>query len=585
MKKRTYKISIIKLLILSNCLIMACFFSINLYFSQKSYQNALEKEIKTQQEQKLIFISDKLEQSMDAIEFLARSIANNYSIINNILNYQKNKNSYEQIVFQNNMSQNLSAVAYSLKDIVSVNILMDDPQLRTTKLNGVYNYNGYAVDKGVAEIKELSSGWLYSRENGLELLPYVDHIITYVLRIYSGVYYGDALGHLVINLDESMFYEQIKPYNQDGAEILIYDWEGNIISSTDRDVLGKNMVETEYAVYDPAFQENSEFRKNKIISIYQMKESDYSILAVQDYAQITAAVKDVQKFLVRTFFVLFFSFLVFSAFLAYKISKPILQLAKGVMGVEEGDWNKRIEVKSRIYEIRVLNKEFNYKIEKIEKLVECILVQEKEKQKRDMEILQAQINPHFLYNTLETINWMALSMKQKEISQMVVLLGTFLRLSLNKGKNVYLVRDELNHLKCYLDIQNIRCGGKISFSLEVEEEVQECRMVKLLLQPLVENAILHGFDFRKGMGKILLKAYKEGEYLCFRVEDDGCGMTEEQINSICDMESESGYGLKNVIKRIAFYYGNGCGLTIHSIPGEGTAIEIKILSDVLNSLL
>lgn len=175
---------------------------------------------------------------------------------------------------------------------------------------------------------------------------------------------------------------------------------------------------------------------------------------------------------------------------------------------------------------------------------------------------------------------MALSKKQKEISNMVVLLGSFLRLSLNKGKNVYMVRDELNHLKCYLDIQNIRCRGKILFSSEIDETTLDYRMIKLLLQPLVENSILHGFDFRGGAGQIWLKVYMENEYIYFSVTDDGCGMSDELIRSIYDMKSDVGHGLKNVMKRISLYYGEDCGLTIQSKEQVGTTIEIKIMNQV-----
>ncbi len=584
MKERKHKISIIKLIILSNCVIMPSFFGINSYFNQRCYKKALEQEIETQQKQQLLFVNGELEQAMVAVEHQARAVVNNYSVIKCILNYQKNSGSYEQMVFQNNMNQNLSAVAYSLKDVVSVNILMEDEQLRTRKLNGIYNYDKYAPEEQVRKIREISSGWLWNTKNSLDNFPYVEHTITYVLHFYSGVYYGDALGHLVINLDENLFYAQMQPYNQEGAEMLMYDPEGNIISSTDRTILGKNIKETDYAGYIPEMNEDTG-SKDRIVSMYQAHDKDYTIIAIQDYTKIAQEVRQMQKFLFHIFLIIFFVFIAFSAFLAYKISKPILKLAKEVTGLNETDWTKRLEVRSSIYEIDVLSTEFNKKMEMIENLVTLTMMQEKAKRRSDMEVLQSQINPHFLYNTLETINWMVLRIKQKEISRMVVNLGTFLRLSLNKGKSVYLVGDELNHLKCYLDIHNIRCGGKIEFSLEMEEGIQELRMTKLLLQPLVENSIMHGFDFRGGAGELSLKVYREEGYLNFRLEDDGCGMTEEQIRDIYDMESDTGVGLKNVMKRIQFYYGKDCGLTIYSKLGEGTVIEMKILEDVPNSLL
>lgn len=148
-KGQPFKISINRLWVISNCLIMAAFFSLNSFFSQSSYKKVLEQQFKVKQYQMLVYISDTLEQSMQSIELLSRSTVNNYSIINNILNYKKNKNSYEQMVFQNNMNQNLSSVAYSLGDIISVNILLDDEGLKTTKINGVYDYGHYVTGSGL----------------------------------------------------------------------------------------------------------------------------------------------------------------------------------------------------------------------------------------------------------------------------------------------------------------------------------------------------------------------------------------------------------------------------------------------------
>lgn len=584
MKRRAFKISISKLLIWSNCLIMVAFFCINSFYSQKSYRRVLEQEFEGKQYQMLVYISDTLEQTMNSIELLARSTANNYNIINNIMNYRKNKNSYEQMVFQNNMSQNLSSLAYSLNDIVSVNILMDDDDLKTTKPNGVYDYDNYMKDGSAEMIREMSSGWISTRENQLAYQSYTPYIATYVLRVYSGLYYGDAVGHLVINLGEEMFYNQIKGYYEDEkSAILLYDKAGTVISSTDRSILGKNIADTEYGIYGAVLDEKVEMTSeemHKIFSRKQMEGRDIYVMAVTDYDRVIAPVRRTQKVVLLSSLALLLGFSLFSAFLAYKISKPILRLSREVTRFKGNDWNRRIEISSRIYEIDVLCTEFNHMTAQIGGLIESLLEQEKLKQKKELEILQAQINPHFLYNTLEAINWMALSMKQKEISNMVILLGTFLRLSLNKGKNVYRVRDELSHLKCYMDIQNIRCRGKIMYSAEIDESILDYRMVKLLLQPLVENSILHGFDFRGGIGQIWVKASMEEKYIYFSVTDDGCGMSEEKIRAILDLDSDVGHGLKNVMKRIALYYGETNGLTIHSTPEVGTTIEIRILSEV-----
>lgn len=586
MKRQAFKISISKLLILSNCLIMAAFFCISSFFSQRSYQKVLDREFEVKQYQMLVYISDTLDKSMNSIELLARSTANNYNIINNILNYKKNSNSYEQMVFQNNMNQNLSSLAYTMGDIVSVNILMEDENLKTTRINGVYHYENYTGEESCKRIQNMSSGWITTRENDLLNQVHTPYINTYVMRIYSGLYYGEGIGHLVINLNENLFYNQMKEYcRDDESTILFIDDRDNIISSTDRSVIGKRLPETAYDKYQKILtgKQNPDTESRlKVFNKKQLKEHGYYVMAVTDYDKAVAAFKQTQKMVLVSSIGLLCLFVVFSAFLAYKISKPILMLSKEVTNFKGRGWSRRTGKRSRIYEIDVLCTEFDHMTTQIDDLIKSLLKQEKLKQKKELEILQAQINPHFLYNTLEAINWMALSMKQKEISNMVILLGNFLRLSLNKGKNVYFVSDELNHLKSYMDIQNIRCRGKIEFSLDADSQVLKFRIIKLLLQPLVENSILHGFDFRGGAGQIWVKAFAEEDYIYFTVTDDGCGMEPELIEAVCDMNSDVGHGLKNVMKRIGLYYGEGCGLTIQSTMGIGTAIEIKILSEVPN---
>lgn len=275
-------------------------------------------------------------------------------------------------------------------------------------------------------------------------------------------------------------------------------------------------------------------------------------------------------------------FIVFITLLSYRISKPILLLSKKVTEFRGDNQKPVLELPTYIYEINVLVQEYNRMLDKIQSLIASLLQQEKQKQKKELEILQAQINPHFLYNTLEAINWMALSKKQKEISKMVILLGNFLRLSLNKGKNIYFVKNEIEHLKTYMEIQNIRCRGKIEFILDIEPSINDYRMIKLLLQPLVENAILHGFDHRGGEGTIRVEGYEDEEFMIFKIIDDGCGMFQSQIEDLYNMELETGHGLKNVMKRVSLYYGKGGAVVIRSELGKGTEIELKLYKEVTN---
>ena len=519
---------------------------------------------------------------MKSVELLARSTANNYNIINNILNYSGDVSSYEQMVFQNNMNQNLSSIAYSLNDIVSVNILLKDKTVQTTKQNGVYNYDRYASKDTVETIKKTTYGWIPTRKNYLHTSAYTEYISSYVQKIYSGLYYGGEIGHLVINVNEDLFYRMIQEYAGAHTKILLVNGDGVIVSGTERKLLGQNIEHTVYEDYRKLSADGEERKGKMLVSERTLDEHDFYILAITDYSYALSMFIATQKRVMAFSVALIIVFIVFITLLSYRISKPILLLSKKVTEFRGDNQKPVLELPTYIYEINVLVQEYNRMLDKIQSLIASLLQQEKQKQKKELEILQAQINPHFLYNTLEAINWMALSKKQKEISKMVILLGNFLRLSLNKGKNIYFVKNEIEHLKTYMEIQNIRCRGKIEFILDIEPSINDYRMIKLLLQPLVENAILHGFDHRGGEGTIRVEGYEDEEFMIFKIIDDGCGMFQSQIEDLYNMELETGHGLKNVMKRVSLYYGKGGAVVIRSELGKGTEIELKLYKEVTN---
>lgn len=309
MKRQKFIVSISKLLIVSSCLIMVLFLGADFYFTQKSYEKTLEKEVRVKQEQMLFYVGDTVEQLMESIELMARSTANNYSIINNILNYKKKSSAYDQLVFQNNMNQTLSSLAYSRDDIVSVNILLDDDKLRTTKINGVYDYNHYRGNDFAEQVQNIASGWIFTKKDNTGILSDSPYIASYVLRIYSGLYYGDALGHLVINVKEEFFYDLIQEYSQDQTKIFLLNEDGEIVSTTERELLGEKIQETEYEAYgqvcrnmEPAAQKEIEDSLGKkareedsIFEYTKLKGREMYILSFSDYSQALLPIKETQK--------------------------------------------------------------------------------------------------------------------------------------------------------------------------------------------------------------------------------------------------------------------------------------------------
>lgn len=219
-------------------------------------------------------------------------------------------------------------------------------------------------------------------------------------------------------------------------------------------------------------------------------------------------------------------------------------------------------------------------------LMEDIVAEHESKRKSEFDTLQSQINPHFLYNTLDIIVWMIENEQKQEAVKIVTALARFFRISLSKGKSIITVRDELEHVRNYLMIQQMRFKNKFVYEIDAEEEVLDLVSLKLMLQPLVENAIYHGMEFMDGDGEICVKVYREAEDLWFRISDNGLGMTQEQVKSLLGEKKHvssrrgSGIGVKNVNERIRLYFGADYGLTIQSEPDEGTIISIRLPAQI-----
>ncbi|REE69646.1 two-component system sensor histidine kinase YesM [Paenibacillus taihuensis] len=271
--------------------------------------------------------------------------------------------------------------------------------------------------------------------------------------------------------------------------------------------------------------------------------------------------------------------------LAYLITgatvKRILLLKKKMRLVQEGVLNVEVHSTSRD-EIGELTDSFNHMIKRIGILVDEQYQNGKEIKNLELKALQAQINPHFLYNTLELINWKAIDNEVPEIAVISQSLAKFYKLSLNKGKDIVSIIDEINHIRAYVQIQNLRFDNKIKLEVRIAPVLHNCNILKLILQPLVENSIIHGIlEARdRDEGIITITGFQEKNDIILAVEDDGVGMLPEQAEGLLANgnanDEVQGYGVRNINHRIKLCYGQEYGLTYRSSPGKGTMVEIRI---------
>ncbi len=292
---------------------------------------------------------------------------------------------------------------------------------------------------------------------------------------------------------------------------------------------------------------------------------------------------EVKTRLFMVFVVAFFLFLlaVINAYISSKITAPIQELEKSVNALEAGELDAEVYLGGS-YEIQHLGRSIGVMAKRIQALMKDIVSEHESKRKSEFDTLQSQINPHFLYNTLDIIVWMIENEQKQEAVKVVTALARFFRISLSKGRSIIPVRDELEHVRSYLTIQQKRFKNKFTYRIEAQDEVLSLACLKLTLQPLVENAIYHGMEFMDGDGEILVKAERDGERLCITIADNGLGMTAEQVQGLLTGKTRSasgkgsGIGVKNVNERIRLYFGEDFGLDIRSEPDEGTEILIRL---------
>lgn len=265
------------------------------------------------------------------------------------------------------------------------------------------------------------------------------------------------------------------------------------------------------------------------------------------------------------------------------ISEPIRRLSEAAKQAASGDFAVRAQEDSDD-ELTVLNVSFNRMVEKIGQMVEDIKIEQLNLRQAELKLLQAQINPHFLYNTLDSIIWLAEAGEKEKVVQMVSSLSDFFRTTLNKGKDYISLQEEETHIRSYLQIQQQRYQDILEYEIQIPQELCQYPILKLTLQPLVENALYHGIKNKRGVGHIWVDGRREGENLIFCVKDDGIGMKPQRLDEVKKLiaggqpeeNQPSGFGLFNVNQRLQLNYGAEYGVKIHSVYREGTVVEASI---------
>ena len=263
------------------------------------------------------------------------------------------------------------------------------------------------------------------------------------------------------------------------------------------------------------------------------------------------------------------------------ITRPIRALCDAAEQIGQGHFETRVHIAAK-NELALLGDSFNHMAEQITALIEDIRTEQIYNRNMELKLLQAQINPHFLYNTLDNIIWLTEADRKEDVVSIVMSLSQFFRTTLSGGRDIIPLSEEISHVEAYLQIQQFRYRDILSYRIELPEEVRQVPVIKMTLQPLVENALYHGIKNRRGMGEICITAGKDGEDAVIRVTDNGIGMKPEELEylqALADGKQKasadnSGFGIANVAQRLKLNFGDRYGLDIESTYGEGTTITV-----------
>lgn len=410
--------------------------------------------------------------------------------------------------------------------------------------------------------------WVVSLSRSVEL--------TNIGRIRRGV--------LLVDMNFSGIEQLLSKANEKGyGYIYLMDRNGEIIYHPQQQAIYSNLVQenskTAASYEDGNYTETFE-GKERVIIVKTVGYTGWKLVSVTPVQEFSVNLNQVRLFTIMIATISIMLILFGNTFISSRVTDPIRKLEKSIKYLEEGNLDTDIYI-GGTHEIRHLGKTITSMVRQMRKLMDDMVTEQQEKRKSALDALQSQINPHFLYNTLDSVVWMIESERYYEAISMVTALAKLFRISLSKGKNIISIKDEIAHAKYYLDIQKVRYKNKFDMRIEVDPAIEEYCTIKLIVQPLLENAIYYGVEHMDGEGEILLRGYEKEDNIYIEVTDNGMGIPKENIPYLLKDDTRvrkngSGIGLRNIDQRIKLYFKGDYGLSIESELDEGTTVRIHL---------
>jgi len=442
--------------------------------------------------------------------------------------------------------------------------------LKVNRGESLLNGNAYQLIKESSFYnKLLNSPWKGQWFNGQQMrLVTADEQPLIYGRMIKNLGTEEPMGVLLISIDSQIFNKMFDEVKTKG-NILILDGNHIIYSRNSMQISSIQLAN----IIDRSENQGTIIKyingTKNLLNYHTNEKTGWKVVSIIPYNSVVQEVNKIRVITISLLVIGLIISIIFAFTLSRKITKQLglLRLVTEKMEKREiisgVDFNKEDEIGKIGYRFVEI---YNRNIDLTFKLYES-KVKEKE---AELMALQSHINPHFLYNTLNTIYWMAIKIREKPIAKIAISLSKIFKLTLNDGSHVTTVQNEIDQVKSYLDIQNIRFDHKITYHIDVEPSILERKMIKLLLQPIIENAVYHGLE-QLGKGTIMIKGYQESYYLLFEISDTGKGFDSKTFDY-----NKMGYALKNINERLKLQYGDGFGLEINSEIGKGTTVYLKV---------
>lgn len=428
-------------------------------------------------------------------------------------------------------------------------------------------------------------------------MPHVQHIFDtgdsqyrWVVSVARAVEITDGpytdQGVLLIDLRYNSLEQLFDGMNlAKGGYVYLTDSNGNLIYHPDGQLISSGIVaennDNTAVLKDGNYQEQWQ-GQTRMVSVKTVGYTGWRIVGVMPLDTVSLNAIKTRILIVFIIALVLFILTIINSYISSRITDPIKELEKSVNQIEEGNLETEVYTGGS-YEIQHLGKSIQNMARQIRRLMDDIVAEHESKRKSEFDTLQSQINPHFLYNTLDSVVWMTENGRTEDAVVMLTALARFFRISLSRGSNIIPIADELEHARHYLTIQKMRYKNKFSADITAESGVESLYTIKLIIQPILENAIYHGMAYADGDGEIHIRAFRDGEDVIIEVADNGPGMPEDLVEQLLSPHGPavsgakgSGIGFRNVHQRIQLTFGPTYGLTILSEPDSGTTVRIRI---------